>query len=224
VEEYLSERQQIEQVKGVIKENAPWAVAGILLGVALLVGWQQWHAYLERQALSAGQKYSATIAALGRGDADGAAKLASELRADYARTPYADMAALAMAHYEVDTGKLAEAAKRLEDVATSARDEDLRVVARLRLARVQRAEGKPDVALATLGAAGAGESPAFADVRGDVLADKGDAAGAISAWRSALASKDLDPNSRQMIELKVQAAGGDPTIVAEAPAAPKAQP
>jgi predicted negative regulator of RcsB-dependent stress response len=222
VEENLSERQQIEQVKGVIKENAPWAVSGVLLGVALLVGWQQWHAYLDRQALAAGDKYTATIAALGRGDADGAIKLTGELRSDYARTPYADMATLAIAHYDVDTGKLADAAKLLDQVVHDSRDEDLRVVARLRLARVQRAEGKADEALSTLGAGGAGESAAYADVRGDVLSDKGDLAAALSAWRSALAAKDLDPNSRQLIELKVVAAGGDPTtpVPAAAGAAP----
>jgi len=42
VEEYLSERQQIEHVRGLIRENAPWAVTGVLLGVAALVGWQQY--------------------------------------------------------------------------------------------------------------------------------------------------------------------------------------
>jgi len=210
VEEYLSERQQIEQVRGWIRENAPWAVAGVVIGVGALVGWQQYQAWQERQALAGAEKYNATLVALGRTDAAAAGKLVTELRDQYSRTPYADMAALALARYDVEVGKLPDAATLIEQVMQSSNDAELKLVARLRLARVPRAEGKPDVALATLAGAGA-ETPAYADVRGDVLADKGDAAGAIAAWRIALAGKGLDAASRELIGLKITAAGGDPT-------------
>ncbi len=216
MEDNLTEREQIEQVRGWLRENAPWAVAGILLGVGSLVGVQQWHAWQERQALGAAAKYTATVAALGNNNAEGAGKLVAELRDSYSRTPYPDMAALALAHFDVDTGKLAEAATLLAEVAKNARDPDLQTVARLRLARVQRALGKPDEALATLGGAAPNELPAYADVRGDLLADKGDQAGAISAWRKALAGPGLDPGARELIELKITAAGGDPSAPATA--------
>jgi predicted negative regulator of RcsB-dependent stress response len=208
VEEYLSERQQIEAVRGWVRENAPWAVAGVLIGVAALVGWQQYQAWQERTAQGGAEKYAATVAALGRNDADAAGKLAKELHDHYARTPYGDMASLAIARYDVETGKLAEAATLLGQVLGDTRDPDLKVVVRLRLARVLHAEGKPEEALATL-AAGPADSPAYADVRGDVLGGKGDAAGALTAWRAALAAKDLDAAARQLIELKFAAAGGD---------------
>ncbi len=47
----------------------------------------------------------------------------------------------------------------LERVANTARDKQLRPVARLRLARVQAAQGQYDKALATLGTADAGDAP-----------------------------------------------------------------
>ena len=162
MEEYLSERQQIEQVRGWLRENAPWAVAGIVLGVGGLLGLNQWHGWQERKSLAAAQKYSATLAALGSNNPDGALKLVNELRDGFARTPYPDMAALAVAHFDVDSGKLADAATLLEQVANGSRDPELQVVSRLRLARVQRALGKPDQALATLGAASPTEPPAYA--------------------------------------------------------------
>jgi len=220
VEEYLSERQQIEHVRGLIRENAPWAVTGVLIGVAALVGWQQYGAWQSRKSLGAAEKYTQTLSALGRNDVDGAGKIARELRDDYARTPYGDMAALAIAHYDVDTGKLADAASLLEQVERDTRDADLKTVVRLRLARVQRAMGKPDDALKTL-AGGPADTPAYADVRGDVLMDKGDTPGALTAWRAALASKDLEPSARQLVELKITAAGADPSA---APVAAGAQP
>jgi len=212
VEEYLSERQQIEHFKGLVRENAPWAVTGVLIGVGALVGWQQYGAWQSHKSLDAADKYTQTLAALGRNDPDGAGKLVKELHDDYARTPYGDMAALAVAHYDVDTGKLAEAATLLEQVERDTKDAELKAVVRLRLARVQRALNKPDDALKTL-AGGPADSPAYADVRGDVLMDKGDAAGALTAWQAALAAKNLDPSARQLVELKVTAAGGDPSAL-----------
>ncbi|MCX7058196.1 MAG: tetratricopeptide repeat protein [Proteobacteria bacterium] len=217
MEENLSERQQIEQVRDWLKENAPWAIAGIVLGVGGLIGVQQWRGWQENQSLTAAAKYTATLTALGGNSPEDATKLVAELREHYSRTPYPDMAALAVAHFDVDTGKLAEAATLLGEVAKSGRDAELQAVARLRLARVQRALGKPDEALATLGAATPADLPAYADARGDLLADKGDQAGALSAWHAALAGAGLDPAARELIELKITAAGGElPAPVAAA--------
>jgi predicted negative regulator of RcsB-dependent stress response len=205
VEEYLSERQQIDWLRATLKENTPWALASVAITIGLFVGYQQWQGYRERQSATASQKYETTLDALARGDVDGAARAVKELRDSYGRTPYSDLAALALARLDVDTGKLADAASLLEAVMNNTRDEDLATVARLRLARVQRADGKADAALATLAAAPAGTtSPVFADIRGDVLLDKGDQAGARAAWTEALASKSPGAN-REFIELKIAA-------------------
>jgi predicted negative regulator of RcsB-dependent stress response len=205
VEEYLSERQQIDWLRATVKENAPWALASVVITIGLFVGYQQWQGWRARQSATASQKYEATLDALARGDADGAARVVKELRESYGRTPYSDLAALALARFDVEGGKLADAAGLLEAVMKNTRDEDVATVARLRLARVQRADGKADAALATLAAAPAGTtSPAFADVRGDVLLDKGDKAGALAAWHEALAAKSPGLN-RELVELKIAA-------------------
>lgn len=218
MEEYLSERQQIDWLRATLKENAPWALASVAITIGLFVGYQQWQGYRERQSGTASQKYEATLDALSRGDADGAARMVKELRESYGRTPYSDLAALALARLDVETGKLADAAGLLETVMKHTRDEDLATVARLRLARVQRADGKPDAALATLAGAPAGtSSPAFADVRGDVLSDKGDKAGALAAWREALAAKSAGVNS-ELIELKIAALEPPASPASPAPA------
>ena len=148
--------------------------------------------------------------------AEGAGRLVKELRDSYGRTPYSDLAALALARFDVEGGKLADAAGLLETVIKDTHDADLAAVARLRLARVQRADGKPDAALATLAAAPAGTgSPAYADVRGDVLLDKGDKAGALAAWREALASKSTGVN-RELLQLKIAALEPPPAAPAAA--------
>jgi predicted negative regulator of RcsB-dependent stress response len=217
VEEYLSEKQQIDWLRTTVRENAPWALASVVITIGLLVGYQQWKAWGDRQAATASQKYETTLDALSKGDADGAQRLVKELRESYGRTPYGDLAALALARFDVEGGRLGDAAGLLEAVIKDTHDADLATVARLRLARVERADGKADAALATLAAAPAGTaSPAFADVRGDILLDKGDKAGALAAWKEALASKSAGVN-REMLELKIGALEAPP-----APAAPSA--
>ena len=221
MEDYLTEREQIEHVRGVVKENAPWAVGSLLVVSALAFGYKQYQAWQARQSVTASQKYTATLEALSRADKSGGRKLAAELRSDYARSPYADLAALALTRFEVETDDLADAARVLEEVMNSSVDPEMRVVARLRLARVQRALGKPDLALATLAAVPAGSAtPAFAEVRGDALADKGDKPAALAAWREALQAKMPGMVNREMVELKIAALGQVPAAAAPPAVAP----
>lgn len=211
MDDYLSEREQIDKVRRWVRENAPWAIAGILLGVGLLVGWQQYQGWQQRQSLTASEKYNQTLEALSRGDRDAANNLARQLKNDYERTPYADLAELALARFYVEDGKLPEAAKYLEAVMNTSKDEELKLVARLRLARVQRAQGNFDAALATLNGANAGGiAPAFAEVRGDVLYDKGDRAGALAAYREAATAKTPGLVDAELLQLKIDALGGVP--------------
>jgi predicted negative regulator of RcsB-dependent stress response len=214
VEENLSERQQMDWLRATLKENAPWALASVAITLGLFFGYQQWLGWRDAQAATAGQKYEATLDALSRGDADGGGRLVKELRESYGGTPYSDLAALAMARFYVEGGKLGEAATLLEEVIKNTHDEDLVTIARLRLARVQRADGKPDAALATLATVPAGSaSPVIAELRGDVLLDKGDQAGARGAWREALDAKTPGVN-RELLELKLAALDPPPPAAA----------
>ena len=224
MEEYLTEREQIERVRGLVKENAPWAIGSLVVVSAIFFGFRHYQAWQGRQSLTASQKYTATLESLSRADKDAAKKLAAELRAKYSRSPYADLAALALTRFEVETNDLGDAARVLEEVMNTSVDPEMRIVARLRLARVQRALGKPDLALATLaGVPAADATPAFAEVRGDALADKGDKPAAQAAWREALGAKMPGMVNREMLELKIAALGEVPAAApAAAPAVPKA--
>ncbi len=68
-------------------------------------------------------------------------------------------------------------------------DPQLRLLARVRIARVQITENNADAALKTLeGAEPGGFAARFDEVRGDALLAKGDRAGALAAWRKAEAA------------------------------------
>jgi predicted negative regulator of RcsB-dependent stress response len=205
VEEYLSERQQIEQVKTWVKENAAWAIGGLVIGFAVLFGVKQWNAYTERKAQGGAEQYQQMLQALSRNDTAGADKVNKTLHDDFSRTPYGDLADLAYVRFDVEGGRLDAAATRLQSVLKTSRDPELTIVARMRLARVQAALGKYDDALKTLGDT---QGPAFDDLRGDVLFQKGDRAAAVAAWNAVLGVPEQRGVDRQIIELKIAAAGG----------------
>jgi predicted negative regulator of RcsB-dependent stress response len=229
VDDYYNEQEQWERVKQWLRENGLWLLAGVVIGVAALAGWRWWQDRIEQQALAASGKYTQVLEAFGRGDRTRGFTLVDELRRDHASSPYADQADLLAARSLVETSELGKAAERLTRVMNGSRDDQLKLVARLRLARVQLAQGNPDLAMATLDAAQAGAFAArFDDVRGDVLFAKGDKPGALRAWRKAVEADKDGSLDRATVELKIAdlLADGvtDATAAAPAATAPAAAP
>src|SRR5690606_12927225 len=122
----------------------------------------------------------------------------------------------------VSNNELDKALERLQRVANGSPDEYLRPIARLRVARVQLAQGNHDAALETLGTASMGvHEAARLEVRGDVLLAKGDRAGAVQEYqaaRAALPAIELEEGGvGELLDLKI--ADLSAGAVASAPAA-----
>lgn len=204
MDDFLDERDQWEALKTWLKQNGPWIVAGVVIGIGGLFGMRWWENHVTVRAQTAATRYSDMLEALTRNDRTRAEQLADTLHKEFGSTPYADHAQLALARTDVDAGKLDEAAKRLGTVAQESEDEELRHIAQLRLARVQLTQNKPDEALATLGR---GESGAFTssveEARGDALLAKGDAAGALAAYRRAAEAMEPGQAEQGLLQLKI---------------------
>jgi predicted negative regulator of RcsB-dependent stress response len=186
VEEYLNEKEQWERVLAWLREQGPWIVAGVALALAVYGGWNYWQNRTQQRDLAAATRYDQVIEAFGRNDVNGGFRLADELVKAYPSTAYADQANLAAARIQVENKQLEPAAARLTQVLASTKDPELALVARLRLARVELAQGNADQALKTLDAVNPGAFAArYAQVRGDVLLAKGDRDGALKAYREA---------------------------------------
>jgi predicted negative regulator of RcsB-dependent stress response len=216
-----NEQEQWERLKLWLRENGLWIVTGVAIGVLGLVGWNWWGDRQVRIAEEAGTRFTQMVDAFARNDRTRGFSLIDEIGRDYGATPYADLARLTGARVHVEANELDKAAASLTTVMNGAKDEELRLVARLRLARVQAAQGKPDDALATLNGAQAGEFAArFDEARGDILFAKGDAAGALKAYQSAhIAGKD-GAIDRELLDLKIRDLGGVPQAPSDAAAAP----
>jgi predicted negative regulator of RcsB-dependent stress response len=186
VDEYLSEREQAEQLRHWLAANWIWMAAGVLLVVGGWYGYRWWQSEQSEKSLAAEARFTAMLEALRQDNRAESLKIGGEITTEYRSTPYADQAALLLARMDVEGGDFAKAESQLADVARDSKDPDLRVVAQLRLARVQLAQGKHDAALATLEAARQPSTEArVEELRGDVLMARGDAAGALASYRKA---------------------------------------
>lgn len=207
-EEYLTDDEQLEAVKHLISEYAPWLIGGVLIGAALFFGIRYYQSYTNERALKAASQFSAMAAALQANDHAKSRQIADDLIKDYPRSPYADQAELALARLDVDDGQLDKAVAPLTHVMSGSKDTELRKIARLRLARILTDQGKPDEALKTLADP---MPPAFAgvyhEVRGDAYLAKKDVADARTEYAVALAAGSAGSVNTSLLELKIQDLG-----------------
>jgi predicted negative regulator of RcsB-dependent stress response len=202
VSDYLSDKEQWEEIRTWVRENGLWVVAGVALAAAALQGWRWWQGHLDARGAQASAAYTRMIEALEKGDRTQAFVQLGQLERDYPSSPYADQGKLLAARVYVESNELDKAAHELETVTTGAKDHELALVARGRLARVEIAQGKPDAALATLNAAEPGAFAArYHEVRGDAYYAKGDKAGALKEYRSASGNPDL--GDAALLDLKI---------------------
>jgi len=216
VDEYLSEREQADQLRRWLRENWIWLVAGVALTLAGYYGYRWWESRQATRAVTAGERFAAMLEAIGAGRNEDGVKIAAELTGEYADTPYAEQATLVLARMDVDGGEFAAAEAKLARVADGSKDPDLRTVARIRLARVQLAQGRYDDALATLDKVLAPSVEArVLELKGDVKLAQGDKPGALEQWRRADAALAADPASAgqldaELLRLKIDELGAVP--------------
>jgi predicted negative regulator of RcsB-dependent stress response len=207
----LSEEEQWERAKSMLSELWIYIVGGLALGGAGLWGWNWNKDRIEKRSVEASSRYEEAVDAFTRDDKTRAMQLVDEINRDFSTTPYAALATMIAARSHVEANELDKAAAGLKGVMDTASDPELRVIARLRYARVQSAQGKYDDALATLKVEEPGEfAPRIADTRGDVLLAKGDRAGALREYLAARTGESKGQVDTELLDLKIRDLGGTP--------------
>jgi len=219
-EDYLTADEQLEHVKRVVAENWVWVVGGIVLGAALIFGYRYYDSYRNDRALRAAAQFDDMTSALEHNDKAESRQIADGLIKDFPTSPYADQAQLVLARLYVDEGKLSDAAGPLMQVMNNSKDNELRHIARLRLARVLTDQGKPDDAIKTLSDEPGAFVARYHEVRGDAYYVKKELQRASAEYKAALGESGSQGGvDSALLTLKIADLG-----LPAAPAAPSGDP
>lgn len=187
---HLEEEEQVEALKRWWKANGGSIIAGIILGLAAIFGWNTWNNYQKTQAQQSSDLYTQLLDAVGKKQYDLAEGIAQRLTGEYGDTIYADFARLFQARAALDQGKPEEAKKALGMLLTQSKDGNLRHIARLRQARVLLSLGNPQDGLEVLTSKEIGDPGKFAgqyeEFKGDMYLAMGKVDEAVRAYRKAI--------------------------------------
>ena len=204
----LEEQEQIAVIKDWWRKYGN-LLTTVLLAVAVgIAGIQAWRYYRTQQSSSAGTLYSQLDTAEKAGEVKKVQDIALTLAGSHGGTPYAGMAALRAAKSFATANDLVHARQRLQWVIDNTKDDEMRDIARLRLAGVLLDEKNFDEALKLLDVKHvAAFDGLYADLRGDILAAQNKRAEARAAYQMALEKSDARSSYRQLLQVKLDALG-----------------
>ena len=204
MDEFLSEKEQIEQIREWWRENGWYLIGGVALGVFILFGWNRFNAYQDARAEAAAALFVELRQAV-LDDAPGDARnLLAQLRESYPGSPYTDQGGLVVAVMRMDAGQVDGAGDELRYVMEETSDPELALVARLRLARVLAHQEAYDEALATLDVDPGSFSGRYNEVRGDIHVALGDPVNARAAYTAALITEESNLVDRNLVQMKLE--------------------
>jgi predicted negative regulator of RcsB-dependent stress response len=208
VDEFSSEKEQIEALRNWWRENGRFIISGVALGIALLLGFNYWNKEKVEDALEASAAYEALLNEVAKGDAEAAREKAAALEQNYGSTVYAVQARLAMAKLYMDKGRDEDAAtelKALVEAGDATEAEEAVMIGRLRLAKILLYQDKPQEAIDLLqGYGDTAFAGRYSEALGDAYVALGKAEDAREAYTVALAD---DPNAptvnRTLVQMKI---------------------
>ncbi|HLQ85386.1 MAG TPA: tetratricopeptide repeat protein [Salinisphaeraceae bacterium] len=171
-------------------ENGLALVLGVVLGAAVIGGWQWWKHHVDHRAQAAAELYGEIGAQLATGNIDAnGRRIVQQLKDEYKNSPYTANAAMQLAANALTRQEYDEALRQLNWVIEETDSTPTRNIARIRKARVLWADEQPDAALKLL----AQDHPdsftrMFAELEGDIHASMGDQQKAYSAYQRAAAA------------------------------------
>ena len=205
----LEEQDKLEDLKAWWKQwgnGIAGAVVAVCVGVIGVQGWRWWS---QHQAAQASVLYSAVNTAVRANDVPKAKDAMAQLADKYGGTGYTPRAALLVAALLFESGDKTGAKAQLASIIDRDAEDELKQIARLRLAAIFFDDKQYDDALRTLDAKH--DEPftgIYADVRGDILAAAGRTDEARMAYQTALARLDAKSPYRNFVQVKLDTLGG----------------
>jgi len=135
-----TDEEQLERLKEWWSKNGKFVIAGLVVGLAAVVGTRLWTDSRHRTAEAASLQYEQLLQLVEQGNTGEAEQLAGTLLTQYSSTPYATLAKLILARLKVEQEDLAAAEALLRQVVEGADQEAIREIP-LSIRRIWKSSG-----------------------------------------------------------------------------------
>ncbi|PWK54235.1 YfgM family protein [Pleionea mediterranea] len=142
MEVYSTEEEQIKALKDWWSENGTSIIVGVVIGVGGFFGYNWWKSENIAKQQQGSNEYQTFTQIDAANEQESFISAANQIKADYADSGYAILAALHLAKKQVDNNDYAAAEKELNWVVTQTEGHDLQPLMKIRLARVLNAQQK----------------------------------------------------------------------------------
>jgi predicted negative regulator of RcsB-dependent stress response len=203
MDDYLDEKEQIEEIKSWLKENWLALVAGVIVGFGGLFSWNWYQDSVYESNTQALAIFDQAQQELTLGNFESALALLQNLRSDYNSSPYTDFLGLLYSTYLLSNGNTADAAVEIEYVLNNTTDEYLRLIATWRLARVNVEMTNYDRALELVQNKNHALSANFTELEGDVYFFRGEFDLASNTYMSILSDPNINSIDLNTLMLKI---------------------
>lgn len=201
MEVYSTENEQVDAIKQFLKNYGLTIVLAAVIGFGGVFGWKYWQSHQTNRLQESATAFATVSEALAKPTPENIA-LAEKFVTD-TNDIYGALASLELAQIAIDANDLVNGERHLVVAVSKVKNDAFADMLNLRLARVQLALDKTDAALVSLEQVkGKAWNGMKNYIRGDVLAKKGDNAGAATAYRSALTDENAGA-IRSLVELKL---------------------
>ncbi len=208
---YATENEQLEAFKHWWKKNGTLTSVVLTLIIAGLIGAQWWRTQTVAQSEAASTEYQQLIQGLSRNDAQVVQQHAARIISQFSSTPYAPLAAFALAKIKLEQGDKKAARTHLQWVLDNVNQPALESLARLRLAKIIFAEGEYPVALGLLSVGSSGDSTDnqssftadYEELKGDISLAMKNTSEARAAYTKALAALPENTQKRAQLQMKL---------------------
>ena len=206
---YDTDEEQIEALKKWWHQYGNMTIVAVILFIAVYSGASYYRHSVQSTKEQASDTYQQLVdltsgnETLTDDQKSQAETLISQLKSDYDKSTYAVFASMYAAKFDVEDQKLDQALTELNWALAHNKDNDLDKTIRLRMARIQLAQGKNDEALKTIAIDAGAQVANFEELRGDIYLAMGKVDDARTAFKLASADAKEKQLKRPVLEMKL---------------------
>jgi predicted negative regulator of RcsB-dependent stress response len=202
----LEEQEKIDELKAWWRKYGTLIVIGLAVFAASIAGVQAWKYYKGQKTGQAAELFDSLLQLQTSGDPKKINDAAGLLMEGFPGSGYASRAAIISARASFDARNLQNAKSRLQWVLDNSKEDELKNLARLRLASILLDEKKYDDALRILETKhGTSFDGLYADLKGDVLSAAGRIPEARVAYQMALDKMGGKGTYFNIVQMKLDA-------------------